>query len=264
MRFGCCSNLVAEQKDGTGIERIEQIKEIGYDYIELPLTSIMALSHEEYLVLKERINKSGIKCEACNNFLPTDMRLTGLKVDMGKVSSYLEKAFNRASQIGVKTMVFGSGPAKYVPEDFPMDKAWEQLVELLRYMSTVAKPYDITIVLEPLRKFECNIINTLNEGLKLAKDADRDNIKCLVDLYHMDIEKENPKVITEAKGYLNHIHFVMPVGRVYPKDINEYNYQPFIDSLKHIGYQDRISIEAYSDNFLEDAAASLKFLKEYF
>ena len=264
MRFGCCSNLVAAQKDAVGIEVIGLAKEIGYDYIEMPLTSIMALTEAEYLHLKKTILNSGIKCEACNNFFPVNMRLTGSEVHFNEVENYLRKAFDRASQLGTKSIVFGSGPSKYVPKGFPMDKAWQQSVDLLRFIDELAKPYDITIVLEPLRKFECNIVNTLGEGLKLAKVVDRDNIKCLVDLYHMDAENEDSTVILEAKGYLRHIHFAMPKGRVYPKDMNEYNYKPFIDNLKKIDYQHRISIEALSDNFAEDAKISLKFLKNSF
>jgi len=264
MRFGCCSNMVAVQKNGTGIEIIEQLREIGYDYIEMPLSSIMALTDKEYFQLKERVLNSGIKCEACNNFFPPDMRLTGPEVDMGKIKNYLEKAFERASELGVEIIVFGSGPAKYVPEGFSMERAWQQLVALLRITHDLVEPYGITIVIEPLRKYECNIVNTLREGLKLAKEVHRDTIKCLVDLYHLDVEKEEPSAILEAGEYLRHVHFAMPKGRVYPKDFGEYDYKPFIENLKKINYQHRLSVEAYSNNFNEEAIASLNLLKKYF
>lgn len=69
---------------------------------------------------------------------------------------YVEKALYRASQLGVEFIVFGSGPAKAVPEGFPMEVAWKQLVDLLRVMDTAAKKHSITIVIESLRKQECN------------------------------------------------------------------------------------------------------------
>ena len=43
MRFGCCGSMVAKQPDKTGVEIVEQIKEIVYDYIELPLSDMMAM-----------------------------------------------------------------------------------------------------------------------------------------------------------------------------------------------------------------------------
>ena len=37
MKIGCCLNMVAEGPDGTGIEHIEKLAELGYDYVELPM-----------------------------------------------------------------------------------------------------------------------------------------------------------------------------------------------------------------------------------
>ena len=71
MRFGCCLNMVSSEADkGTGIDFIETLSEIGYDYVELPLAEMAALSEEEFLSLKRRIDRTGIKCEVCNNFFP--------------------------------------------------------------------------------------------------------------------------------------------------------------------------------------------------
>ena len=41
-------------------------------------------------------------------------------------------------------------------------------------------------------------------------------------------------------------------------------YRPFIDALKAIGYDGRVSCEAYSNNFYEDAVQAVKFFKDNF
>ena len=169
MRIGYCTNLIATQIDGTGSEWIEKGKENGFDYVELPLAQMMDLNDREFSSLKERVDSSGLKCEVCNNFFPGSIRLTGDAVDYGKIEEYLDKALGRAAQLGVKVIVFGSSKSKNVPEGYPMDKAWSQLVALLRIIDPLVRAKGITVVIEPICKLESNIINTAGEGLQLVQ-----------------------------------------------------------------------------------------------
>jgi sugar phosphate isomerase/epimerase len=265
MRFGCCGNMVAVEPDGTGVEIIEKLKELGYDYIELSLAHISKLPEEEFEKLKDRIDTSGLRCEACNNFFPPEIRLTGDYVDADQIERYLNLVLPRAGELGVEIIVFGSGPAKKVPEGFSRERAWEQLVDLTRFISSLASKYGITIAIEPLRKEECNIINRVSEGLRLVKEVDRANVRLLVDFYHLRSEGEDPSILKECKDYLSHVHFARFKGRTFPKEIEEDEfYLPFINNLKEIGYRKRISVEAYSSDFYKDAYQSLQFLKRYF
>lgn len=265
MRFGCCGSMVAVESDKTGVEIVEKLKEIGYDYIELSLAHISRLSDEEFEVLESRLDASGLKCEACNNFFLPEIKLTGEYVDYEKIEKYLDLVLYRAGVLGVDVIVFGSGPAKMVPKGFPIEKAWQQLIELTKHISSLAEKYNITIAVEPLRKEECNIINKTLEGLRMVREVDRANVKLLVDFYHLRSEGEDPSIIKECRGYLKHVHFARFEGRTFPKDIEEDElYLPFIHNLKEIGYAERVSIEAYSSNFYNDAYKSLQFLKKYF
>ena len=261
MRIGYCTNLIAIQIDGTGSEWIEKGKENGFDYVELPLAQMVDLNHKEFSSLKEKVGSSGLKCEACNNFFPARIRLTGNDVDYGKTEAYLDKALGRAAQLGVKVIVLGSPKSKNVPEGYPMDKGWSQLVELLRTIDPLVRTRGITVVIEPLNKMESNIINTAAEGLKLAKAIARENIKLLIDYYHLVLEKEDPEILLRAGSYIKHIHFANPTGRVYPAEKVD-GYIRFMDLLKRIGYEGRISIEAYTKDFCHDAKRSVKILRQ--
>jgi len=264
MRFGCCGSMIAVEPDGTGVEIIEELSRIGYDYIELSLCHIAKMVEEEFYSLKNRVSLSGIRCETCNNFFPADIKLTGLAIDMCEILKYVEKALGRAEQLGVEYVVFGSGPSKTVHPGFPMDKAFKQLVLILREIASVARDRGICIVIEPLREKECNIINTVEEAIQLASEVGRDNVKILADYYHMCAQQENPDIILKAGELIKHVHFAKSTDRTFPKCIEEDTYMPFIQSLKKIGYSQRVSIEAYSQDFISDAVASLQFLKRYF
>lgn len=131
MRFGCCLNMIAKGPDGTGIEYIEALAKAGFDYAELPLAEMMALPDGQFQELVRRVAGSGVHCEACNNFFPKTERLTGESADLGKSLDYARRAMDRAALLGAERIVFGSGGAKNVPEGFPMEKGYAQVVELL-------------------------------------------------------------------------------------------------------------------------------------
>lgn len=266
MRFGCCSNMVAEGAEGTGIEIIEKMAEYGFDYIELPLAQMMALSDEQFAALKERVNNSKIRCETCNNLFPATIKLTGPKVDKEQIETYCKRALKRAGELGVEYVVFGSGPAKNVPDGFPMGKGYRQVVNLLEGIALVAKENNIIIAIEPLRKFECNLINTFKEGCQLAKEVCSPHVRVLVDYYHLTQEQEPIQHILDlGREYLVHTHFAKNEGRVYPENMAEDSaYRPFIDALKAIGYEGRVSCEAYVEDFDRQAKQAIRFFKENF
>lgn len=265
MRFGCCLNMIAGESDGIGTEFIEPLAKAGYDYAELPLAQMMELSDAEFEQLKARAEKAGIKCQVCNNFFPADFRLTGENVDSSSILDYVKRALERAKSLGVEIVVFGSGPAKQVPEDFPLEEGYNQVVSLLKAADKIAGDNNITIAIEPLRRQECNLINTFEEGCALARDVQGENIRVLVDFYHLSEEKEPVEhLLKEGKEYLAHVHFARPEGRTYPERIDEAGYKPFIQALHEIGYNNRVSCEAYTHKFEESATKALQFFRENF
>jgi sugar phosphate isomerase/epimerase len=222
---------------------------------------MMVLNDEEFSSLEGEIDLSGLKCEACNNFFPGHIRLTGDAVDYRKIEEYLAKALERAARLGAKVIVFGSSNSKNVPEGYPMDKAWSQLVELLKFIDPLVRTKGITVVIEPICKLESNIINTAAEGLQLSRAVNRESIKLLVDYYHLTMEKEDPEIISRAGSCIKHIHFANPAGRVYPTE-REASYVRFLSLLKQIGYEGRMSVEAYTKDFCHDAKRSVEILRQ--
>jgi len=256
-----CGFLTAKNADGMEFDLIPAAKVAGYDYLEMPLSTIAALSEGEFADVKRTVKEGKFPVEACNVFFPRSLRLTGPEVDWQKVEAYAELALGRASELGAKVVVFGSGGSRNVPEGFPMDEAWQQLVKLLRLIEPIAAKNNITVVIEPLNDKETNIIHTGAEGLKLAKEVDRPHIRLLLDLYHMSLMHEDPAIALEAKDYLRHAHFARPEGRAYPSELED-EFKAFFDGLKRAGYDGRVSIEAGYTDFHLDAPKALAVMKQ--
>ncbi len=267
MKYGCCLNMLSNTPDGTGSEHLALFRRIGYDYAELPLAEIMSLPEAGFNRLLEDLNESGLQCASCNNFFSPAMRLTGPEVDFDAVFSYVDRAVVAAVKLGAENIVFGSGGAKRYPEGFSKPEAYAQIARLLKYADTVASRYGMTITIEPLRKAECNIINTFEEGVQLARDVGGKQVRVLADLYHLVEENEPLSHISEyGKAYLAHIHVANPAGRVFPRegDGSEELYREFCSTVIEAGYDGRISCEAYSSDLNRDAPATLRLLKNYF
>ncbi len=85
----------------------------------------------------------------------------------------------------------------------------------------------------------------------------------LVDYYHLDAENESPDILLEAASDIRHVHLANPADRSFPKSWEENpGYQLFFENLKRINYNGRVSVEAFSDDFQEDAKASFNFLSQ--
>ena len=274
MKIGCCSNMLARITDQTGNEQIdrilrtgidflERIAEAGFDYIELPLAQLMALDEASFEKVAARVQASSLACEVCNNFFPTTIRLTGVHVDDDEIDDYVTSALQRARTIGAGIVVFGSGPAKNVPYGFSLEEGYRQIVGMLKRINPIAQKEQVTIVIEPLRRQECNLINTYAEGCQLARDVGGSHVQVLVDYYHLATEREPARDIVDGQRFLRHVHYARLAGRGFPADIDDALNVDFFQALRDIGYQGRMSLEAYTDRFDREARVALEFLRRW-
>lgn len=259
MRYGMCMQIDAPEK-------VDVVGEAGFDYIECGFCKLSRAEDEVFETFKSALERNNIKCEAANGFLPKDIPLIGDKYDEKRTADYIEKGMKRGVEIGLKTVVFGSSGARAVPEGVSYADGFRQLGEVIRtVISPLAKKYGITIVMEPLRKDECNIINTIKEGTMLAVLSGCDNVFCLADLYHMVGEGDTYDDVRQLKGSLRHAHINNPYStrdlkREFPLDVGQFDYKGFVDALEYAGCS-TCSIEAGYEDFESEAVIACKVLK---
>ena len=242
-------------------DRFEAAQAAGFDYVETNASKVAALTDEDFRKLAAQVAQMKIPLAASMSFIPGAIKLTGPDVDPAKQMTYVTGVLGRLKQLGVKVVVFGSGGARRVPDGFSKDEAFTQLVDFCRRIAPVARANGITIVVEPLREEETNIINTAREGLALVKAVDRSEIRLLVDYYHLSEEGESPDIIAEAGPLLAHTHIANPNGRVFPLRADESPYAGFFSNLCKIGYQGRLSLEASTKDFAAEAPQAIALLR---
>jgi D-psicose/D-tagatose/L-ribulose 3-epimerase len=244
-----------------GITDIDAVQKAGFDYIELRTAEIAGLPDADFDKLRERLKLSGFPVLTTYQFIFNDIKLTGPDIDKDKEMAYVRKALDRVSLLGTHTVVFGSGTARRYPDGFSKEEAFAQLVDFCKRLAPEARARHIIIAIEPLRYEESNIINSMGEGLKLVDAVHDPNIQLNLDYYHLEMVKEDPAIILRAADHIAHVHMANPTGRVFPLKWDEYNYGPFFENLRKIGYDKEMSIEGSTKDFANEAPRAIAFLR---
>lgn len=256
MKIGVCLSVFDD--------KIERFKELGADYIETNMTQLSEHSFSEIEGRKKLLSSLGAECYSANCLFPGDIRLTGEDVDSRKISDYIEDVFAKAEILGLKIAVFGSGRSRSIPEGFPEDKAHDQLKRLLGdIIAPAAEKHGIVCCIEPLRHEETNVFNTCTDAAKLIREVNSKNVRLLVDLYHMDMEREPRKVLSELGDILSHAHIASAKNaRAIPQPGDGEDYAEFFSILKSIGYQGGISLEGGAgEDFCAGVKSSIAYLR---
>ncbi|GGE49219.1 hypothetical protein GCM10011391_30050 [Pullulanibacillus camelliae] len=254
MKLGCCAS----------IDQAERVKAAGFDFLEGTVASL--IPGESDKKFKEEVLKpyeeSPIAIEAFNGFIPSHLPLVGERADREAIHAYLEKALERMQLIGARIVVFGSGGARHIPQDIERAKGEQQILEFLEAAGQKAKRAGITVVIEPLNRKECNVINSVSEAVRFARQVNHPAVQVLADFYHMDEEDEPLDHLLSAAKYLKHIH-VADTGRGAP-GTGHYPYKQFSSYVREAGYSGGISIECLWDDFAHQVEKARHFLAEQF
>ena len=263
MRYGYCMNL--DFMDGGFAKSIfDSVAKAGFDYVELSLSAISALSENGLAQLSEQLQ--AIPCKACNLFFPPGLAIVGKNMDERGIRAYLARMLPLMANMGVETLVFGNGGARNVPQGAAYEDIWQDLRHLVQIMDEYAGRYGITICVEPL--CDSNIITTYGEGVTLT--AGLANVATMVDSFHAATAGQHFDEVLQNPAKLKHLHTAYPDGRLVPAPTDDMTkYADFVRVIKQVGYHDKISIEGAPRTtdpvkIPEEMAAALQTLKNLF
>lgn len=235
----------------------------GLSYLEVNCRSVLKPGHPrpEFEPLIERLAQLPLPARAANSFLPGSFQATGPNADPAPILDYAAVAFRRAAEVGIDTIVFGSSGARSIPDDFPVERADEQFVELLRRMGPLAGEHGVVVALEPLQSSETNYINTVRHGLRLVRAVDHPSIGLAPDLFHMAREEEDPDAIREAGRFVRHLHIAEKADRTAP-GVRGDPFHAYFRAVRAAGYQGRLSFECRWSDFERELPRAVRTTRE--
>ena len=244
-------------------EAAEVLAAAGFDYIEVNVVRDLQpeVPDDALPAPPAALRDLPLPAPVANVFLPGALKLTGADVDPAAAERYVRTAFARAAAAGIAIIVFGSGAARRIPDDFDRERAWAQLVDFGRLIGPLAVDHGVTIAVEPLNYAECNVLNTVAESAAYVRDVDHPGVRLLVDAYHWARNEEPTNAIVAAGPLLVHAHIATYANRLAPGQ-EPCDFAPFFGALRNAGYAGALSVEARGDVDLAWAQATHGALQE--
>jgi len=137
--------------------------------------------------------------------------------------------------------------------------AWKFLRTCLRECAAEAEKLGVIMALEPINRYETDIINTVDEALSMIRDVNSNSIHLILDTFHMNIEESSViDAITNAHDHLVHIH--IPDSNRCAPGTGHLDFPKIMEALRSVNYARYVSAEILP---LPDSRAAAKQTLEH-
>lgn len=220
---------------------VARIASYGYDGVELAIRDPKLVDAEK---LEGVINAHGLQVPAIGtgqawgeeglSFTSDDPAVRRAAIERIKSHVPLAQRLNAKIILGLIRGITPPGQSH--------EQSMAYLVEALQECSAVAATEGVRFALEPLNRYETDLIHTVQEGLDLIQRVGAENFGLLLDTFHMSIEEPSIEASIRACGdRIFHFH-VADSNRWYP-GAGHLDFRVILAALRETGYQGYISGE---------------------
>ncbi len=254
IQFGVSTWLWQSPFTTESILLFPKIKEMGFDVVEIPVEDPSLIDGE---TVKNALSDHGLIPTVCGVFGPTK-DLTSEDISLHEnCFRYVEKCFELCQLLEVDflagPMYSAVGKARMVSEE-QRKMEWHLAVSNLRKVCGLAKKFGQQIALEPLNRFESDLVNTAADVMRLVTDINEPNAKVLLDGFHMTIEEKNIREAINTVGdKLIHVQVSENHRGVPGTGLTPWN--EFKLGLQDINYKGAVVIESFTPEIKELAGA---------
>jgi D-psicose/D-tagatose/L-ribulose 3-epimerase len=242
--------------DNEGLALIDKVKQMGFDSFEFGLEDP---SHVDPTKLKQKLQQTGLRIVICGAFGP-DRDLTHDDSSVRENSlSYITQAIKLCQQSGCKTlagpMYSAVGKRRHVTAE-QKKKEWDLAVKGIKEAGRRAADSGITLAIEPLNRFETDLVNTAEQCERLVNEVAMNNVGFHLDSFHMNIEEKNSgDAVRRAGKRLYHFH-ACENDRGAPGSGINVDWPNIAAALKEVGYKGEAVIESFTPKTKSIAAAA--------
>jgi D-psicose/D-tagatose/L-ribulose 3-epimerase len=133
---------------------------------------------------------------------------------------------------------------------------WDLAVKGIKQAAKMANDHGVKLAIEPLNRFETDLINTAEQCEKLINDVGEKNVGFHLDTFHMNIEeKHSGDAIRKAGNRLFHFH-ACENDRGAPGSGVNIDWDNVAKALKDVNYEGSAVIETFTPACKAIAAAA--------
>jgi D-psicose/D-tagatose/L-ribulose 3-epimerase len=260
MKFGMNLLLWTDHLHDGLMPVLRQIKEIGYDGVEVP---IFSPDVELYRQWGQHLDGLGlertvvtIRTEADNPISP-DPKVRAAGIEASKRTLDCCQALGAQSMCGPYHSALGvfSGAG-------PTPDEWKWGVDSMREVAEHSAQAGVMLAVEYLNRFETYFLTCAADTVRFVKDVNHSSCRMMYDTFHSNIEEKNiPDAIRMAAPYTVHVH-ISENDRSTPGQGNVRWAETF-DTLKEVGYDGWMTVEAFGLALPEISAATKIWRRMY-
>lgn len=260
MKIGFCMFLWTTNVTGKHERLLRDIKATGYDGVEIP---VFEGTPDDFRRLGEMLDKIGLERTAVTAMGDPAMNLIAPDAATRKKGiAYMKWAIDCSEALGAK---FLSGPLHSTLGQFsgagPTAAEKRRSVSSQRAIGDHAGKHGVTIGLEALNRFECYLLNTMDDLSAHIDDIGHPNIKAMYDTFHANIEEADPiGAYTRNVKNIVHVH-ISENDRGVPGRGN-IPWKKTFKAIRDSGYDGWLTIEAFGRG-LKDLAAATKVWRDF-
>lgn len=234
---------------------LKRISELGFDLVEIGLDDPEKIDPEK---LNQKLNQLNLDITLCGAFGP-ERDISHEKEEIQKKGiRYIKTALNLCDKVG--SPVFAGpaysavGKSRHLPKR-EREEERNRAVENLRKCVKFAEEVGVDLALEPLNRFENDMVNTVQGAKEIIEEVGSPNLKLHLDTFHMNIEeKDIPQAIENAGDLIAHFH-ASENDRGAPGS-GHIPWDQISTSLENTGYNGAVVIESFIPDVEEIARAA--------
>lgn len=252
--LGLSTFVLASPFSDADVGMFAKVKQYGYDQVEVCIESPALLTPD---TVARAAADHGLEVLVCGAFGPDrDVSSEDASRRQGGID-YLQGCVEFAAAVGspwVSGPMYSTTGQTRMLEPDERQAQWERAVASLREVGEMAEGVGVSLAIEPLNRFETDLVNTVQQGVQLCRDIDADNVGLMLDTFHMNIEERHlPEAIRAAGSHL--FHFQASENDRGTPGAGHTDWVGVVQALRDIGYTGSVVVESFLPTVKEIARA---------
>jgi len=237
------------------LQLVDLAAEMGFDVFEIAVEDPSLFTADR---LARALRQTNLRPIACGAFGPsrdlTHENPTYRQESLDYIRDVLKLCEQWGAKIFAGPMYSAVGKRRLVSPD-QKKREWDLAVTGLRAAGAMAADSGVTLAIEPLNRFETDLVNTSAQAVELIDQVGHPNVKIHLDTFHMMIEENSIiEAITLAGRRLAHFHACennrgTPGSGLVP-------WLQVAEGLRHVRYSGDLVIESFTPECKSIAAAA--------
>ncbi len=231
-----------------------KVRNMGFDRLEIAVENPDLIDPQ---AVREELDRNGLQGIICGAFGPERNICSSNPQFVTNAKAYIRWLIDAAAVVGSPVIcgpMYSAVGKEHLGDPAARKAEWDCAVEGIREMAQYAAPKNIRLAMEPLNRFETDMINIVTQGLDFADQVGMDNVGLHLDTFHMHLEeRSSAAAIHQASDRIFHFH-ACENDRGVP-GTGQVHWDEVAAALKDVKYDGAVVIESFTSQVKEIARA---------